>query len=143
MQSSRDALNHASIIAGVRLGKATLIGYKNEDKEDVECSNQDVNGCLFTIIVSAADLSMDGIVAPQHNMGEEAEKFKMGSINMKTGVRSRRRRRSRMAEKSIKICNIQSLPNARHKSGGAMGGFTTGKKEIIDMVRQRLRRCNL
>jgi glycine C-acetyltransferase len=138
-----DALNHASIIDGVRLCKAMRYRYANGDMEDLEKQLQQANadGARFKLIVTDGVFSMDGLVAPldkicdladaydalvmidechatgfigEHGIGTLEEKGVMGRIDIITGTLGK-------------------------ALGGAMGGYTSGKKEIIAMLRQRSR----
>ncbi|MCO5725772.1 glycine C-acetyltransferase [Robiginitalea marina] len=138
-----DALNHASIIDGVRLCKAMRYRYANGDMEDLEKQLQQANadGARFKLIVTDGVFSMDGLVAPldkicdladaydalvmidechatgfigEHGIGTLEEKGVMGRIDIITGTLGK-------------------------ALGGAMGGYTTGKKEIVEMLRQRSR----
>lgn len=136
-----DALNHASIIDGVRLCKAKRFRYKNADMEDLERCLQEAKDCRFKIIATDGVFSMDGNVAPMDKITELAEKY--GALVMvdeshsagvvgKTG--------HGVAEKFDCYGKIDIFTGTLGKSfGGAMGGFTTGPKEIIDMLRQRSR----
>jgi glycine C-acetyltransferase len=138
-----DALNHASIIDGVRLCKAKRYRYANGDMKDLESQlkQADKDGARFKLIVTDGVFSMDGIVAPlddicdladthdalvmidechatgfigEHGIGTLEEKGVMGRVDIITGTLGK-------------------------ALGGAMGGYTTGKKEIIEMLRQRSR----
>ncbi|MFD0990419.1 glycine C-acetyltransferase [Mariniflexile jejuense] len=138
-----DSLNHASIIDGVRLCKAARYRYENSNMEDLE--NQLIaankNGARFKIIVTDGVFSMDGIVAPLDKICDLADKYDAlvmidechaaGFIG-KTG-------RGTLEEKGV-LNRIDIITGTLGKAlGGAMGGYTTGKKEIIDILRQRSR----
>jgi len=138
-----DSLNHASIIDGVRLCKAARYRYQNSDMADLEKQLQDANanGARFKIIVTDGVFSMDGIVAPLDKICDLADKYdalvmidechSAGFIG-KTG-------RGTLEEKNV-LDRIDIITGTLGKAlGGAMGGYTTGKKEIIDMLRQRSR----
>ncbi len=138
-----DSLNHASIIDGVRLCKAARYRYQNRDMTDLEKQLQDAdkNGARFKIIVTDGVFSMDGIVAPLDKICDLADKYDAmvmidechatGFIG-KTG-------RGTLEEKSV-LSQIDIITGTLGKAlGGAMGGYTTGKKEIIDILRQRSR----
>ncbi|MCK0108180.1 glycine C-acetyltransferase [Flavobacteriaceae bacterium S0825] len=138
-----DSLNHASIIDGVRLCKAARYRYKNNDMVDLEKQLQDanVNGARFKIIVTDGVFSMDGLVAPLDEICDLADKYDAmvmidechatGFIG-KTG-------RGTLEEKGV-MNRIDIITGTLGKAmGGAMGGYTTGKKEIIEMLRQRSR----
>lgn len=138
-----DSLNHASIIDGVRLCKAARYRYQNNDMEDLErqllAANE--NGARFKIVVTDGVFSMDGLVAPLDKICDLAEKYDAmvmidechaaGFIGA-TG-------RGTLEEKGV-MGRIDIITGTLGKAlGGAMGGYTTGKKEIIEMLRQRSR----
>lgn len=138
-----DSLNHASIIDGVRLCKAARYRYQNNDMADLEKQLQDANanGARFKIIVTDGVFSMDGLVAPLDKICDLADKYDAmvmidechaaGFIG-ETG-------RGTLEEKGV-LDRIDIITGTLGKAlGGAMGGYTTGKKEIIDMLRQRSR----
>jgi len=136
-----DALNHASIIDGVRLCKAQRYRYKNADMEDLELQLKEAQAQRFRIIVTDGVFSMDGNVAPVGRICELAEKYDamvMVDECHSAGVVGETGR------------GVTELFNIRGKVdiitgtlgkafGGAIGGFTTGRKEIIEMLRQRSR----
>ena len=138
-----DSLNHASIIDGVRLCKAKRFRYANADMEDLErCLNEaDAAGCRHKIIATDGVFSMDGNVAPMDKICELAEKYNalvMVDESHSAGVVGERGRG--VAEKFECYGKIDIFTGTLGKAfGGAMGGFTTGPKEIIDMLRQRSR----
>lgn len=138
-----DSLNHASIIDGVRLCKAARYRYANNNMEELEeqliAANK--NGARFKIIVTDGVFSMDGIVASLDKICDLAEKYDAmvmidechatGFIG-KTG-------RGTLEEKRV-MGRIDIITGTLGKAlGGAMGGYTTGKKEIIEILRQRSR----
>ncbi len=138
-----DSLNHASIIDGVRLCKAARYRYENSNMEDLEKQLIDANekGTRFKIIVTDGVFSMDGLVAPLDKICDLADKYDAmvmidechatGFIG-KTG-------RGTLEEKGV-MGRIDIITGTLGKAlGGAMGGYTTGKKEIIEMLRQRSR----
>jgi len=136
-----DSLNHASIIDGVRLCKAQRYRYVNADMNDLEEQLKKASGARFRIIVTDGVFSMDGNVAPVGTICELAEKYDalvMVDECHSAGVVGKTGR------------GVTELYNIRGKVdiitgtlgkafGGAIGGFTTGRKEIIDMLRQRSR----
>lgn len=136
-----DALNHASIIDGVRLCKAKRFRYKNADMEDLERCLKEAADCRFRIIATDGVFSMDGNVAPMDKICELAEKYDalvMVDESHSAGVVGKTGHG--VAEKFDCYGKIDIFTGTLGKSfGGAMGGFTTGKKEIIDMLRQRSR----
>ncbi|MDE6008519.1 MAG: glycine C-acetyltransferase, partial [Muribaculaceae bacterium] len=136
-----DSLNHASIIDGVRLCKAKRFRYKNADMEDLERCLQEAQDCRFRIIATDGVFSMDGNVAPMDKICELAEKYDalvMVDESHSAGVVGETGHG--VAEKFDAYGKIDIFTGTLGKAfGGAMGGFTTGRKEIIDMLRQRSR----
>ncbi len=136
-----DSLNHASIIDGVRLCKAKRFRYKNADMEDLERCLKEAQDCRYRIIATDGVFSMDGNVAPMDKICDLAEKYDalvMVDESHSAGVVGKRGRG--VAEKFDCYGRIDIFTGTLGKSfGGAMGGFTTGPKEIIDMLRQRSR----
>jgi len=138
-----DALNHASIIDGVRLCKAARYRYANNNMQDLEqqliAANE--NGARFKIIVTDGVFSMDGLVAPLDEICDLADKYDAlvmidechatGFIG-ETG-------RGTLEEKGV-LGRIDIITGTLGKAmGGAMGGYTTAKKEVIEILRQRSR----
>ncbi len=138
-----DSLNHASIIDGVRLCKAARYRYQNNDMADLE--NQLIeankNGARHKIIVTDGVFSMDGLVAPLDKICDLADKYDAlvmidechatGFIG-KTG-------RGTLEEKGV-MDRVDIITGTLGKAmGGAMGGYTTAKKEVIEILRQRSR----
>lgn len=136
-----DALNHASIIDGVRLCKAKRFRYANADMDDLERCLQEAKDCRFRIIATDGVFSMDGNVAPMDQICKLAEKYDamvMVDESHSAGVVGPRGRG--VAEQFDCYGKIDIFTGTLGKSfGGAMGGFTTGPKEVIDMLRQRSR----
>ena len=136
-----DSLNHASIIDGVRLCKAKRFRYKNADMEDLERCLKEAKDCRFRIIATDGVFSMDGNVAPMDKICELAEKYDalvMVDESHSAGVVGKTGHG--VAEKYDCYGKIDIFTGTLGKAfGGAMGGFTTGRKEIIDMLRQRSR----
>ncbi|MCH5236829.1 MAG: glycine C-acetyltransferase [Muribaculaceae bacterium] len=136
-----DSLNHASIIDGVRLSKAKRYRYKNADMEDLERCLKEAKDARFRIIATDGVFSMDGNVAPMDKICELAEKYDalvMVDESHSAGVVGKTGHG--VAEKYDCYGKIDIFTGTLGKAfGGAMGGFTTGKKEIIDMLRQRSR----
>lgn len=136
-----DSLNHASIIDGVRLCKAARYRYQNADMDDLEEQLKLAQAQRFRLIVTDGVFSMDGNTPPMDKIIELAEKYDamvMIDESHSAGVVGKTGR------------GVTELFNIRGKAeiitgtlgkafGGAIGGFTTGKKEIIDMLRQRSR----
>ncbi len=136
-----DALNHASIIDGVRLCKARRYRYANADMADLERCLQEAQGCRHRIIATDGVFSMDGNVAPMDRICDLAEKYDalvMVDESHSAGVVGKTGHG--VAELYDVYGRIDIFTGTLGKSfGGAMGGFTTGRKEIIDMLRQRSR----
>ncbi|WP_417875413.1 glycine C-acetyltransferase [Winogradskyella sediminis] len=138
-----DSLNHASIIDGVRLCKAARYRYQNNDMADLETQLIEANakGARFKIIVTDGVFSMDGLVAPLDKICDLADKYDAmvmidechatGFIG-ETGIGT-------LEEKGV-LGRIDIITGTLGKAlGGAMGGYTTAKKEIVELLRQRSR----
>ena len=136
-----DSLNHASIIDGVRLCKAQRYRYANNDMADLEEQLKAAEGARFKIIVTDGVFSMDGYVAQLDKICDLADKYDAlvmvdechatGFIG-KTG-------RGTVELKNV-LGRVDIITGTLGKAlGGAMGGFTTGRKEIIEMLRQKSR----
>jgi glycine C-acetyltransferase len=136
-----DELNHASIIDGVRLCKAQRYRYKHSDMADLENQLKDAQKCRFRIIVTDGVFSMDGDIALMDKICDLADKYdalvmtdechSAGFIG-KTG--------RGVPEYCGVLDRVDIITGTLGKAlGGAMGGYTTGKKEIIDILRQRSR----
>lgn len=136
-----DSLNHASIIDGVRLCKAQRYRYTNNDMTDLEAQLQAAEGARFKIIVTDGVFSMDGYVAQLDIICDLADQYNAlvmvdechatGFIG-KTG-------RGTIELKNV-LGRVDIITGTLGKAlGGAMGGFTTGRKEIIEMLRQKSR----
>ena len=136
-----DALNHASIIDGVRLCKAKRYRYANADMEDLERQLQAAQEQRFRIIVTDGVFSMDGNVAPMDKICDLAEKYDalvMVDESHSAGVVGATGRG--VSEFFQTYGRVDIYTGTLGKAfGGAMGGFTTGRKEIIDLLRQRSR----
>ena len=134
-----DALNHASIIDGVRLCKAKRYRYANADMAELERCLKEAQAQRFRIIATDGVFSMDGNVAPMDKICDLAEKYDalvMVDESHSAGVVGDTGRG--VAEKFNLYGRIFTGTLGK-AFGGAMGGFTTGRKEIIDMLRQRSR----
>lgn len=138
-----DSLNHASVIDGVRLCKAARYRYQNGDMQDLEAQLKKAkeDGARNVLIVTDGVFSMDGLVAPLDEICDLADKYESlvmidechatGFIGDK-GIGT-------LEEKGV-LDRIDIITGTLGKAlGGAMGGYTTGKKEIIDLLRQRSR----
>ena len=138
-----DELNHASIIDGVRLCKAKRYRYKNNNMTDLEAQLQaaDADGARIKLIATDGVFSMDGIIANLQGVCDLAEKY--GALVMvddshATGFVGKTGRGS--AEHCGVMGRVDVITGTFGKAlGGASGGFTSGKKEIIDLLRQRSR----
>jgi len=136
-----DSLNHASIIDGVRLCKAQRYRYENADMEDLETQLQLAQEQRFRLIVTDGVFSMDGNVAPLDKIYELANKYNamvMVDESHSAGVVGKTGRG--VTELHNLKGKIEIITGTLGKAfGGAIGGFTTGRKEIIEMLRQRSR----
>lgn len=136
-----DSLNHASIIDGVRLCKAVRYRYANADMEELEHCLKEAQAQRFRIIVTDGVFSMDGNVAPMDRICELAEKYDalvMVDESHSAGVVGKTGHG--VTEQFDCYGRIDIYTGTLGKSfGGAVGGFTTGRREIIDMLRQRSR----
>ena len=136
-----DALNHASIIDGVRLCKAKRYRYQNADMADLERCLQEAQQQRFRIIVTDGVFSMDGNVAPMDRICDLAEKYDalvMVDESHSAGVVGATGHGVSELCKTSGCVDIYTGTLGK-AFGGALGGFTTGRKEIIDMLRQRSR----
>lgn len=136
-----DALNHASIIDGVRLCKAVRYRYANADMEDLERCLKESQAQRYRIICTDGVFSMDGNVAPMDKICDLAEKYDalvMVDESHSAGVVGATGHG--VAEQFGCYGRIDIFTGTLGKAfGGTVGGFTTGRKEIIDMLRQRSR----
>jgi glycine C-acetyltransferase len=136
-----DSLNHASIIDGVRLCKAQRYRYENADTADLEKQLQLAQNQRFRLIVTDGVFSMDGNVAPLDKIVELADKYNamiMVDESHSAGVVGKTGRG--VTELFNVGGKVEIITGTLGKAfGGAIGGFTTGKKEIIEILRQRSR----
>ena len=136
-----DELNHASIIDGVRLCKAQRYRYKNSDMKDLEAKLKEAQSSRYRMIVTDGVFSMDGYIAKLDQICDLAEKYDamvMVDDCHATGFVGKTGRGTH------EHCNVMGrvdiITGTLGKAlGGAMGGFTSAKKEIIDILRQRSR----
>jgi len=136
-----DELNHASIIDGVRLCKAQRFRYKNNDMDDLEEVLQDAGEARFKVIVTDGVFSMDGIIAQVDRICDLADKYNalvMVDDSHATGVVGKTGRGT------MEYCGAQGRVDIISTTfgkalGGASGGCISGRKEIIDLLRQRSR----
>ena len=136
-----DDRDHASIVDGRRLSFATQLKFKHNDMEDLEKQLQAAANCRFKLIVTDGVFSMDGNAAPLDKICELAEKYDalvMVDECHSAGVLGKTGRG--ITELYDLRGKVDILTGTLGKAfGGAVGGFTTGRKEIIDMLRQRSR----
>jgi glycine C-acetyltransferase len=136
-----DELNHASIIDGVRLCKAQRYRYKHDDMADLEAKLQETAGLRHRIIVTDGAFSMDGTIAQLDKICALAEKYNalvMIDESHCSGFMGKTGRGTH--EHHNVMGKIDIITGTLGKAlGGASGGFTSGRKEIIDMLRQRSR----
>lgn len=136
-----DELNHASIIDGVRLCKAQRYRYKNCDMADLEEQLKKAQAQRYRIIVTDGVFSMDGFVAPLDKICDLADKYNalvMVDESHATGFIGKTGRGTIEAKNVMGRVDI--ITGTLGKAlGGAMGGFTTGKKEVVELLRQRSR----
>jgi len=136
-----DALNHASIIDGVRLCKAKRFRYKNNDMADLEARLKEASDCRFKLIATDGVFSMDGIIADLGSICDLADKYSalvMVDDSHAVGFTGKNGRGSH--EHCDVMGRVDIITGTLGKAlGGASGGYTSGKKEIITWLRQRSR----
>ena len=136
-----DALNHASIIDGIRLSKAKRFRYQNRDLEDLEKQLREAASCRIRLIATDGVFSMDGTVAPLDGICELAERYQamvMVDDSHATGFVGKNGRGT--PELFSVQDRVDIVTSTMGKAlGGAAGGFTSGRKEIVDLLRQRSR----
>ncbi len=136
-----DELNHASVIDGIRLSKAQRFRYKNGDMADLESKLQDASSARFKMIATDGVFSMDGYIAKLPEIFDLAEKFDalvMVDDSHAVGFMGKRGRGVREHHNVME--RIDVITGTLGKAlGGASGGYTSGRKEIIDLLRQRSR----
>ncbi len=136
-----DELNHASIIDGIRLCKAQRFRYKNSDMDDLEARLKETASARSRIIITDGVFSMDGIIAKLDEIVALAEKYSAMILvddSHATGFMGKTGRGTH--EYRGVMGKIDIITGTMGKAlGGAMGGFTSGKKEIVDLLRQRSR----
>ncbi|MGM1428453.1 glycine C-acetyltransferase [Sphingobacterium lactis] len=136
-----DELNHASIIDGVRLCKAQRFRYKNCDMEDLEAQLKAASGARHKIIVTDGAFSMDGSVAPLDKICDLADKYEALVMIDESHCSGFIGKTGRGTHELFNVIDrVDIITGTLGKAlGGASGGFTSGRKEIIDMLRQRSR----
>ncbi|HEY0608480.1 MAG TPA: glycine C-acetyltransferase [Chitinophaga sp.] len=136
-----DALNHASIIDGVRLCKAQRFRYEHNNMADLEAKLQEAAGARSRIIVTDGSFSMDGTIAQLDKICDLADKYNaivMSDESHSSGFLGKTGRGTH--EYRGVMGRIDIITGTLGKAlGGASGGFTSGRKEVIDMLRQRSR----
>jgi len=136
-----DALNHASIIDGIRLCKAQRFRYPNSDMQALEKALQDTQGCRTRLIATDGAFSMDGYIARLDEITALAERYEalvMVDDSHATGFMGKTGRGS--AEHHGVMDKVDVFTSTLGKAlGGGSGGFTTGRQDIIDLLRQRSR----
>ncbi|SDK75590.1 2-amino-3-ketobutyrate coenzyme A ligase [Pedobacter sp. ok626] len=136
-----DELNHASIIDGVRLCKAQRFRYKNADMADLERQLIAAKDCRHRIIVTDGAFSMDGVIAPLDQICDLADKYEALVMIDESHCTGFIGKTGRGTHEHFNVMDrVDIITGTLGKAlGGASGGFTAGKKEIIDMLRQRSR----
>ncbi|MCA5004150.1 glycine C-acetyltransferase [Sphingobacterium bovistauri] len=136
-----DELNHASIIDGVRLCKAQRFRYKNCDMDDLEAQLKAAAGARHRIIVTDGAFSMDGSVAPLDKICDLADKYEALVMIDESHCSGFIGKTGRGTHELFNVIDrVDIITGTLGKAlGGASGGFTSGKKEIIEMLRQRSR----
>ena len=136
-----DELNHASIIDGIRLCKAQRFRYKNCDMADLEAQLQAAAGARHKIIVTDGAFSMDGSVAPLDKICDLADKYEALVMIDESHCSGFIGKTGRGTHELFDVMDrVDIITGTLGKAlGGASGGFTSGRKEIIDMLRQRSR----
>ncbi len=136
-----DELNHASIIDGVRLCKAQRFRYKNCDMDDLEVQLKAASGARHKIIVTDGAFSMDGSVAPLDKICDLADKYEALVMIDESHCSGFIGKTGRGTHELFNVIDrVDIITGTLGKAlGGASGGFTSGRKEIIDMLRQRSR----
>ncbi len=136
-----DALNHASIIDGIRLSKAKRFRYQNRDLDDLEKQLREASSCRLRLIATDGVFSMDGTYAPLDGICELAERYQamvMVDDSHATGfVGARGRGTPELFSVRDRVDIVTSTMGKA--LGGAAGGFTSARKEIVDLLRQRSR----
>jgi glycine C-acetyltransferase len=136
-----DELNHASIIDGIRLSKAMRFRYKNRDLRDLREQLRECEGARLRLIATDGVFSMDGTLAPLRDICELADEFKaavMVDDSHATGILGKRGRGSH--ERHNVMGRVDVITGTFGKAlGGASGGFASGRKEIVELLRQRSR----
>ena len=136
-----DELNHASIIDGIRLCKAQRFRYKNNDLTDLETKLKEASGCRYKMIATDGVFSMDGIIANLPGICDLADKYNallMVDDSHAVGFMGKSGRGTHEHHNVIERIDVMTGTLGK-ALGGASGGYTSGRKEIIDLLRQRSR----
>ncbi len=136
-----DELNHASVIDGIRLSKAQRFRYKNCDMADLESKLQEASGARFRMIATDGVFSMDGFIAPLKEICDLADKYDaMVMVDDSHAVGFVGKTGRGTHEHCGVMGRVDVITGTLGKAlGGASGGYTSGKKEIIELLRQRSR----
>jgi glycine C-acetyltransferase len=136
-----DELNHASIIDGIRLSKAARFRYKNGDMADLEARLKEASGARHRLIATDGVFSMDGFIANLPEICDLADRYQaMVMVDDSHAVGFMGKRGRGTHEYHNVMGRVDILTGTLGKAlGGASGGYTSGRKEIIDMLRQRSR----
>jgi glycine C-acetyltransferase len=137
-----DELNHASIIDGIRLCKAQRFRYKHKNMNDLEQKLKEASNARFKLIVTDGVFSMDGNVAPLNEICDLSDKYDAMVFIDECHATGFLGKTGRGTEEYLNLANnrVHIINSTLGKAlGGAMGGYTTGNKQIIDILRQRSR----
>ena len=136
-----DELNHASIIDGIRLCKAQRFRYKNNDTADLEAKLKEAAGCRYKMIATDGVFSMDGIIANLPGICDLADKYNallMVDDSHAVGFMGKHGRGTHEHHNVMERIDVMTGTLGK-ALGGASGGYTSGRKEIVDLLRQRSR----
>jgi glycine C-acetyltransferase len=136
-----DALNHASIIDGIRLSKAQRFRYANNDMNDLEAKLKEASGCRFKLIATDGIFSMDGYIAKLKEICDLADRYgAMVMVDDSHAVGFMGAKGRGTHEHCGVMGRVDIITGTLGKAlGGASGGYTAGKKEVIEWLRQRSR----
>lgn len=136
-----DELNHASIIDGIRLSKAKKFRYKNKDMKDLEKKLKEAEGARMKLIVTDGVFSMDGKVAPLNELCDLAEKYGALTFIDECHATGFLGKTGRGTEEYLNCMGRVDIINSTlgKALGGGAGGYTTGPKQLIDLLRQKSR----
>jgi glycine C-acetyltransferase len=136
-----DELNHASIIDGIRLCKAKRLRYKHADLADLERALREADGCRLKLIATDSVFSMDGDLAPLPGICDLADRYGAAVMIDESHGTGHLGPTGRGAAEQLGVLDrIDIITSTLGKTlGGAVGGFTTGAQEVVDILRQRSR----